>query len=524
MKKALGFIIAALLLSILPVTGWLVASTPGGPDNGVIVAYHGATKNSGVLISTLTAGDTVKANKHVPATPGNLATLNAAGDLGDAGVTLPQLIAGVTAIAAGLQGQLNNKPDRSSFSTGTLAEWNGFGNLDTGPDANAVLLSTMASAKGDMIGFDASVDPGILPAGVDGYVLTCESGATLGWRWEVAAAGGSTIDTSTPTTISGLLKGNTATVSGTGWGTSVQFYRGDGGWQAITEAKVTDLVSDLAGKAATGHNHTGVYAPASHAHSGADITSGTVDESYIDSDIARDSEVAAGDTPKMNKKPAFAGHFTKFATTTGDSDDGGTIGTAAHSAVGDFATSGHNHAGVYEPAIAGGATTKISKAIGTAKGDLISFSASATPGVLAGATNNYVLTRDSSAALGIKWAAASSGTITYTKSAIITSPTVAANSSRPMWRQPTAATITGVSCLCVGGTNIKGQAWEYDGNGANGAVIDGSSLICTAGSNVNDDGALSNPSIDAGDFVGWVTSSISGTVTYCEITITYTVP
>src|SRR5688500_14985319 len=43
--------------------------------------------------------------------------------------------------------------------------------------------------------------------------------------------------------------------------------------------------------ATTGHNHAGLYAPASHTHSGNDITTGTVAEVVIAAAIARDAEV-----------------------------------------------------------------------------------------------------------------------------------------------------------------------------------------------------------------------------------------
>jgi hypothetical protein len=108
----------------------------------------------------------------------------------------------------------------------------------------------------------------------------------------------------------------------------------------------------------------------------------------------------------------------------------------------------------------------------------------------------------------------------YTASFVITNPTSSADS--PVWRAPEAITITAVHVLCVGGTNIVGQLWEYDGNGANGAVVDDSDITGTAGSNVNDDGTLSNPSIDSGDYVGWVTTSVSGTPTKAIITYDYT--
>ncbi len=105
------------------------------------------------------------------------------------------------------------------------------------------------------------------------------------------------------------------------------------------------------------------------------------------------------------------------------------------------------------------------------------------------------------------------------KSFIITNPTSSADS--PVWRAPSAITITAVHVLCVDGTNIVGQLWEYDANGANGAVVDDSDITGTAGTNVDDDGTLSNASIDAGDYVGWKTTSVSGAVTKAIITFDY---
>ena len=103
----------------------------------------------------------------------------------------------------------------------------------------------------------------------------------------------------------------------------------------------------------------------------------------------------------------------------------------------------------------------------------------------------------------------SGGSATLSKSFMITNPTAAADG--PVWRVPVAITITHIHVLCIGGTSITGQLWEYDANGANGATIDSADIVATAGTNANDDGTISNPSIDAGDYLGWKTTSISGT-------------
>jgi hypothetical protein len=110
---------------------------------------------------------------------------------------------------------------------------------------------------------------------------------------------------------------------------------------------------------------------------------------------------------------------------------------------------------------------------------------------------------------------------TFSRSFIITNPT--ALSDGPIWRVPIAITITAIHVLCMDGTNIVGQLWEYDSNGANGATVDSSDITGTAGTNVNDDGFLSNPSIAAGNYLGWKTTSVSGAVTKVIVTFEYTV-
>lgn len=113
--------------------------------------------------------------------------------------------------------------------------------------------------------------------------------------------------------------------------------------------------------------------------------------------------------------------------------------------------------------------------------------------------------------------------VTNSKSFIITSPTVAATSSGPVWRTPYNITITAVHVLCVGGTSIIGQLWNFDTNGLNGAVVDSADITGTAGTNVNDDGALSAPTIAANNYVGWRTTTINGAPTKVIITFEFTI-
>ncbi len=110
---------------------------------------------------------------------------------------------------------------------------------------------------------------------------------------------------------------------------------------------------------------------------------------------------------------------------------------------------------------------------------------------------------------------------TYSKSFVILSPV--ATDDYPIWRVPYALTIRAVHVQDLGGTNIVGQLTECDGNGINCAVVDSADITATANNNANDDGTLSNPSIDSGDYIGWATTSISGTPTSATITFDYTI-
>jgi len=131
-------------------------------------------------------------------------------------------------------------------------------------------------------------------------------------------------------------------------------------------------------------------------------------------------------------------------------------------------------------------------------------------------------------ALTVTFSEATSGTIlltlgavdqTLSKSFMISSPTADAHS--PLWRVPVSIIIQHIHVLCMGGTNIVGQLWEYDANGANGATVD-ADITAPAGTNTNDDGAISNPNIAAGNYLGWKTTSVSGTPTRVIVTFEYT--
>lgn len=105
------------------------------------------------------------------------------------------------------------------------------------------------------------------------------------------------------------------------------------------------------------------------------------------------------------------------------------------------------------------------------------------------------------------------------KSFVIETPTSA--DDMPMWRSDIAITLTKVSYLCIGGTNWVGQVQECDANGGSGADVHSGDVTASAGT-VNSSTSFSNASIDAGDWVGIKTTSVSGTPTRIHVTVYYT--
>jgi hypothetical protein len=110
---------------------------------------------------------------------------------------------------------------------------------------------------------------------------------------------------------------------------------------------------------------------------------------------------------------------------------------------------------------------------------------------------------------------------TLSKSFTITAVTSAGDFGA-IWKTPQAITITAVNVVQVGATNVIGHLDECDSNGANCSAVD-SADITADGLNDADDGSLSNASIDANDWIGWHTTSVSGTNTRITVTFNYTV-
>jgi hypothetical protein len=91
---------------------------------------------------------------------------------------------------------------------------------------------------------------------------------------------------------------------------------------------------------------------------------------------------------------------------------------------------------------------------------------------------------------------------------------------------PYAITITAITCLCDpgdSGESIILTVQERDADGDNPAGVDGATTITCGNTDTNDDGSLSNPSIDANDYMSFDVGTVTGTVSQCPIGVYYTI-
>lgn len=89
-----------------------------------------------------------------------------------------------------------------------------------------------------------------------------------------------------------------------------------------------------------------------------------------------------------------------------------------------------------------------------------------------------------------------------------------------LWKTPVAITITNIHGVLLSGTNVSGNIDECSSAGASCVAVDAD--ITFDGGLDSDDGSLSNPDIDAGDWVRWHTTSVSSPG-YLTVTIYYTI-
>lgn len=88
-----------------------------------------------------------------------------------------------------------------------------------------------------------------------------------------------------------------------------------------------------------------------------------------------------------------------------------------------------------------------------------------------------------------------------------------------LFKAQSAITITGIKCIAQGGTSISLTIQECDQYGTNCSNVDSAITCDTDGA--EDDGSLSNPTIDAGDWVKVVLGAPSGTVNFLTGSIYY---
>jgi len=80
-------------------------------------------------------------------------------------------------------------------------------------------------------------------------------------------------------------------------------------------------------------------------------------------------------------------------------------------------------------------------------------------------------------------------------------------------------TITAVHAICVGGTNVVGRLYEVDSDGIDGDKVGIDNADWTIGTTAFSDDSFTNAAIDAGDWLQWDITSVSGDVTNFSLTV-----
>lgn len=82
-----------------------------------------------------------------------------------------------------------------------------------------------------------------------------------------------------------------------------------------------------------------------------------------------------------------------------------------------------------------------------------------------------------------------------------------------MRQMPRAVTITKVTMKCTGGTNVVGRLYEVDGDGDQADQVGVETGDWTVTTTETEDVSFNNATLDAGDYLAWDTTSVSGSVT-----------
>lgn len=89
-----------------------------------------------------------------------------------------------------------------------------------------------------------------------------------------------------------------------------------------------------------------------------------------------------------------------------------------------------------------------------------------------------------------------------------------------LFKAPYPLVIEGVDCVSVGGTSSDIDIQECDANGGTCVDIDTTPITCGL-TNTADDGTISDPDIDAGDYVRLNIGTVTGSVTQLNVTVEY---
>jgi len=84
---------------------------------------------------------------------------------------------------------------------------------------------------------------------------------------------------------------------------------------------------------------------------------------------------------------------------------------------------------------------------------------------------------------------------------------------------PRAMTITKVTAMCIAGTNVIGRLYEVDGDGVDGDAVGVEVGDWTFTTTETEDSSFNNATLDAGDYLQWDTTSVSGSVTTFRLTV-----
>jgi hypothetical protein len=84
---------------------------------------------------------------------------------------------------------------------------------------------------------------------------------------------------------------------------------------------------------------------------------------------------------------------------------------------------------------------------------------------------------------------------------------------------PRAMTISKVTAMCIGGTNVVGRLYEVDGDGDDTDAVGVETTDWTFTTTETEDTSFNNAALDAGDYLQWDTTSVSGSVTNFRLTV-----